>query len=230
MLICERRVSAGYRAGVSPGHVGKKGSGAYVTEDGGGETGGNTTSERDGQLCRLAQRFLLFRGHTLERQLVTEFINGELRGMNQHLSSPEKKATPHLSDGVRNLFTDQRQEPGVQARETLGSCNLGQAGEHAGRVGRVRDEADTGGFHRCEEDVCEESVGAEGLAGGCHVGDDGSGLARVIREGILRAESSAASSARLVHPVFDDISHRSRSNVYAARLARRRQRPSPHFP
>lgn len=50
-----------------------------MTEDGCGETGDDTTSERDGQFLPLAERFLLFRGHSLERQLVAEFIDGELR-------------------------------------------------------------------------------------------------------------------------------------------------------
>lgn len=60
-----------------------------MTEDGGGETGGDTASEGDGQLCRFAERFLLFRRHALERQLVTEFINGELGEDQPHSTGRE---------------------------------------------------------------------------------------------------------------------------------------------
>jgi hypothetical protein len=130
-----------------------------VTEDGGRETGGNTTAERDRQLFRLAQRFLLFQGHTLVRQLVAEFVDGELRDRLSPLFIHKGRAT-YLSNSIRNLFTDQRQEASVQASKALGSCDFGQAGEHARRVGRLGDEPDSGGFHRREEDVGEESAKA----------------------------------------------------------------------
>lgn len=58
-----------------------------MTEHRRGEPGDNSTSKGDRQLVGLTQRFLLGRGHPLERQLVTEFINGELHergGNDQH--------------------------------------------------------------------------------------------------------------------------------------------------
>lgn len=134
--------------------------GTCVTEDGGRETGGDPTPERDRQLFRLAQCFLLFGRHALVRQLVTEFVDGELRERVSTIFAvrhPDRGQTTYLSNGIRDLFTDQRQESGVQAGNPLGPCDLGQARDHAGCVGRVGDEPDSGGFHRCEEDVGEES-------------------------------------------------------------------------
>ena len=44
---------------------------------------------------------------------------------------PERKTRTHLPDGIRNLFTDQRQEPGVQTRKPFFGAELGESGGEA---------------------------------------------------------------------------------------------------
>jgi hypothetical protein len=43
----------------------------------------------------------------------------------------EEAPTTHLPDGIRNLFTDQRQEPGVQTRKPFFGAELGESGGKA---------------------------------------------------------------------------------------------------
>lgn len=40
-------------------------------------------------------------------------------------------STTHLPDGIRNLFTDQWQEPGVQTRKPFFGAELGESGGEA---------------------------------------------------------------------------------------------------
>lgn len=84
-----------------------------VTEHRGSETGNHTASEVDSELtgCRL-----LVLVHTLVDGLVHPLVDGK------------------LTDRIRNLFKQDRDEPGVQAANALGASELGEARNETGRV------------------------------------------------------------------------------------------------
>jgi hypothetical protein len=83
--------------------------------------------------------------HSLEGEFVAKLVDRELPAVQQARSysshqlscriaavfAHQREMWTHLPDGIRDLFTDQRQEPGVQTRKPFFGAELGESGGEA---------------------------------------------------------------------------------------------------
>lgn len=126
-----------------------------------GEHSGRGTShdagtELDGRRAPLRQLGLPLRSQHAVDALDSRLMNGEL---------------PHR---VRDLLSDERDEPGIEAPEALLPREAREPGRQAGRVPALRDEADARGLEGAQGDVGQElgrGAGAQ-VDGGAAAGGD----------------------------------------------------------
>jgi hypothetical protein len=119
----------------------------HVRQDGGSRTGRDPAAQVDSQLFHPPQVGLFVLVHPLECEFVAKLVDRELsvervrptrkqvddeferRISLYYYTRPRSgRAGTHLSDSIRNLFTDQGQEPGVQTGEPFFGAQLGEPG------------------------------------------------------------------------------------------------------